>query len=271
MDAITLIKKEGFRRKLSPITIKTYCFYVKKFLNFCGKEPRKISKKDIKDYLDSISETKTGNTLNVALNSIRFLSEEILFRNWRLKIKYSKRPKDLPVVLTKSEIKLLTEVITNPKHKLMISIMYSAGLRVSELVSLKTEDFDFEDNIGWVRHGKGNKDRLFIVAESLKQDIISWIDENGIESYLFMGYKNTPLSTKSVYNIVKEATKKAGIRKNVHPHTLRHSFATHIIENGYGLTSVQSLLGHSSMQTSLGYIHMVSPKMIAVKSPYDSL
>lgn len=169
MDVVELIKKEGFRRGFSIRTIIIYCFCVEQFLKKCHKEPRKITKKDIKDYIDELIEKGAcGNTINVHLNSLKFLLQEILCKRVLLKIKYSKTPKEMPTVLTKEETLDLINSIDNPKHKLMIELMYSAGLRLSELVNLRVRDFEFSKGYGWVRKGKGNKDRLFIIAEELK-------------------------------------------------------------------------------------------------------
>lgn len=272
MDIIELIKKEAFRRKLSVHTIKIYCFCVRRFLAFCNKEPKKVTKKDVQEYIEHLAgKGKSGNTLNVYLNAVKFMTEELLFKNWRLNIRYSKVPKALPTVLTKDEVLRLINSIYNPKHKLMVSLMYSAGLRLSELVHLRAGDLEFENNYGWVRHGKGDKDRLFILSKRLKEDILQAIQNKPHDSYLFKGNKGNHISKESVYMIVKNATKKAGIVKNVHPHTLRHSFATHLIENSYDVVSVQSLLGHNSPQTTMAYVHIASPNMISVKSLFDSL
>lgn len=273
MDLIELMKKEMLRRKYSLRTIETYLMCLNKFLNYCKKEPRKITKKDIKDYLDNLQDrNKTGSTINIHLNALKFAMEEILNKNFMVRIKYSKTPKTLPTVLTKEETVKLINSIENEKHRLMVKLMYGAGLRVSELVNLKILDMDLEKNYGWVRHGKGNKDRLFIIANSIKEELLNYIKDNnlGSEDYLFESY-NGHISVRTIQTIIKKATKKAKIIKNVHPHSLRHSFATHLIEDGYDLISLQSLLGHNSAQTTMQYIHMASPRIISVKSLIDRL
>ena len=273
MDIIYLMKKELLRRKYSLNTIKTYDYCLKNFLNYCDKEPRRINKKDIKDYFDILMEKNvSGSTLNVNLSTLKFLMEEILNKNFMFKIKYSKMPKTLPIFLTKEEVIRLINSIENNKHKLMIKLVYSAGLRVSELVNLRVLDLDFNNNYGFVRHGKGNKDRLFIISSVLKRELLNYIRENNLKEdyFLFPSYSGH-ISTRSIQEIVKKATKKAKISKRIHPHTLRHSFATHLIENGYDVVSVQSLLGHNSAQTTMIYVHMASPNLINVKRPLDSL
>ena len=273
MDIPYLMKRELLRRGYSPRTMNSYCFCLEKFFQYHkDKNPRKITKVDVKDFIDTlIDKNKAGNTINLYFNAIKFFMENILNKRLFYNIKYSKVPRKLPVVLTKEEIKRLIDVIENKKHKLIVKLMYSAGLRVSELVNLRVEDFQFDKNYGFVRNGKGGKDRLFIIAQSLKDELKEFIIENNLKEFIFKGNKNCNLSVRTVQEIIKRNTKKARINKQVHPHTLRHSFATHLIENGYDVTSVQSLLGHNSAETTMRYLHTASPKMINVKSPLDSL
>ncbi|MBS3122826.1 tyrosine-type recombinase/integrase [Candidatus Woesearchaeota archaeon] len=269
-----LITKHGLRRGLSHRTIKTYRQCIKKFFSTCNKHPLEVNKKDIHDYLDNlIQKGAGGNTINVYLNSLRFLYFDVFNKKFMVRIRFSKTPKTLPTVLTKEEVKRLINAIDNTKHKLIVKLLYSAGLRVSELVNLKICDLELDKNYGWVRHGKGDKDRLFIIAKTIKYELISYITDENLtsESWLFEGTKYNHLSVASVKMIIKKAARKAKIAKNVHHHTLRHSFATHLIENEYDVLSVQSLLGHSKADTTMTYLHMASPKMINVKSPIDDL
>lgn len=274
MDAIEVIKKEGFRRRLSHRTIVSYCFCVKKFLIWTGKDAKRITKKDVRRYIEFLAEKgKSGSTLNLYLNSIKFLIEQIMHKNWRLNIRYSKKPKRLPVFLSRKELKELFCAIINDKHRLMVKLMYSAGLRVSELINLKVKDFDFGNNYGWVRKGKGRKDRLFIISGKLKMKLKEYIENKGLKngSFIFCGQKNNHISDSTIRMIIKYAVKKANVEKRVTPHTLRHSFSTHVIQQGDDLISLQSLLGHSNPNTTMIYVHMAGPKMISVKSPYDNL
>jgi len=208
MDVLEAMKKEMIRRRLSHRTIMTYIFYVKKFLLFCHKDPNKFSKKDCREFLEKfmnkefywmkLKKSKTneeiaGSTLNVALNSIRFMMEEVLHKSMKLNIKYSKTPKNLPICLSKNEVLKIIDNIKNEKHKLIVSLMYGAGLRVSEVVKLKSQDINLEEEIGWVRHGKGNKDRPFIIPKCLKNNIEKIIFQG--RTYLFYGNKNTHISS----------------------------------------------------------------------------
>src|SRR3989344_5573498 len=272
IEYLELVKKEGRRRGLSNKTIITYCNCVDKFFRFNKKDPRKINKNDIREYLDLLlDKSRSGNTINVNLNAIKFLLKNILGKRVTVNIKFSKVPKRLPVVLTKDEIKSLINSVENKKHKLIIQLMYSAGLRVSELINLKVQDLELNKNYGFVRGGKGNKDRIFIIAEKIKEDINNLIEKEKLDNYLFYSNRKRPYDIRSLQEIVKKAKKKIKLKKEISCHTLRHSFATHLIENGYSISEVQALLGHKSPETTLIYLHTSSPEMIKVKSPLDEL
>ncbi|MDD4877462.1 MAG: tyrosine-type recombinase/integrase [Candidatus Nanoarchaeia archaeon] len=271
MDAIYNMQKEMLRRGLSRKTILTYIQCVRQFMRFCPKEFMRVTSKDVRDYIDVlVAENKCGNTLNVHVNALKFLMEEVLHKRVTWRIKYSKVPKTLPVFLTKDEVLRLFSAVDNEKHRLILELLYSAGLRVSEALNLRTIDFEFERCIGWVRHGKGNKDRPFIIAECLRERLKKAVCDAG-EDWLFAGRNGFPLHPRSVQETVRDAARKAGIKKKVHPHSLRHSFATHLIENGYSVSAVQPLMGHSSAETTMVYVHMCPSAFISVKSPYDGL
>ena len=274
MDYLELIKKEGRRRGLSSKTIITYCNCTDNFFRFNKKDPRSTNKQDIKDYLDMLlDKNKSGNTINVNLNAIKFLLKEVLGKRVTVNIKFSKVPKKLPLVLTKDEVKLLIDSIENEKHKLMIQLMYSAGLRVSELINLKVQDLELTNNHGFVRGGKGNKDRMFIIAGIINNSIRLLIEKEKLnyDNYLFNSNRKKNYDVRSLQEILNKARKKIKMKKKISCHTLRHSFATHLIENGYSISEVQALLGHKSPETTLIYVHTASPNMIKVKSPLDDL
>ena len=274
MDILEAIEKEGKRRRYSSKTIKTYQNCIKIFFRKYKKEPKKITKKDIREFLEKLAEkNRSGNTINVYLNSLKFFFEDILGKKMKLNIKYSKTPKKFPIVLTKEEIKRLFSAIENPTHKLMIQLLYSAGLRVSELVNLKIEDLEIDNGYGFVRKGKGNKDRIFIIADTLKEKIRKHIAKKKLNeyNYLFVSNRKNKYSIRSIQQIIKKAARKAGINKKISCHTLRHSFATHLVEQGVTLNEIQAILGHKSPETSLIYIHTYSPKLLNIKSPIDDL
>ena len=268
------LEKECKRRNYSEKTIKTYICCIERFLTFTERGLDKISKKDVRIFLENLSEKeKSGSTMNVYHMSIRFLFKNVLGKKMWININYSKVPEKIPIVLTKDEIKRLLDSVVNEKHKLMIELLYSSGMRVSEIVNLTVKDLDINNNYGWVRRGKGNKDRLFIVAESLKSRLKNIIEKENLlpENCLFFNNRKEKYSTRTIQQILKKASRKSKINKKVNPHALRHSFATHLIENGYSVSEVQGLLGHKSPETTLIYLHTAAPTLIKVKSPLDEL
>jgi site-specific recombinase XerD len=269
MDVYELLRKEGLRRGLSGKTIKTYRECLVKFFRFSKVDPRKVKNRDVDDYLDFLlARGSTGSTLNVNLCALKYLYS-ILNRKLLFYRKYSRKPRRMPTFLTRGEVKRLLDSIKNPTHNLMISLMYSSGLRLSELVNLRKKDIELERNCGWVRNGKGGKDRPFIIAHRIKSLLEEHVKDISFDSFVFLG-RNHHISPSSVQKIISDAAMRAGIMKRVHPHTLRHSFSTHLIESGYGLSVVQDLLGHSSPDTTMIYVHMARP-VIEVQSPLDAL
>ncbi|SRR3989344_8487202 len=272
IDIEKAVIKECNRRRYSPRTAKAYLFWISKFLKFCKKDASRISKKDVRLFLESMSEKdKAGSTMNVAHMALRFLFQEVLDKKMWIDIKYSKVPKKLPVVLSKEEIIKLINSIKNEKQRLMISLLYGSGMRVSELVDLKIKDLNVSKGYGFIRNGKGGKDRLFIIPKSLKAELSKLSESKDNESNLFLSQKNRKYNIATIRTILKDASKNSNIKKNAHPHTLRHSFATHLIENGYSVNEVQAMLGHKSPETTMIYLHISSPTMINIKSPLDHL
>lgn len=274
IDMEKSVKKECKRRRLSPRTFKTYLYCINRFLKFTKKDLGKISKKDVRLFLEYLSDGKmSGNTMNTYHMAIRFLFENVLKKRMWIDIKYSKVPEKLPEVLSKEEVRRLIDSIKNTKHVLMISLMYSSRLRVSELINLRVRDLELNKKYGYVRNGKGGKDRLIVIPKNLINPIKRLMEKEDLdeENYLFNSNRNKKYSIRSIQKIIEKASKISGIKRKIHPHTLRHSFATHLIENGYDVSQVQTLLGHKSPETTLIYTHIASPNLIKTKSPLESL
>ncbi len=269
MDPSEQIRKEALRRGYSNKTIIAYSRCVQLFLYHTKKDIRQIKREDILNYVDFLIGKKySGNTININYCALRFYFLEILGKKLFRSIRYSKIPKKLPIVLSKDEVKLIIGCIKNKKHQLMIKLLYSAGLRVSELVNLRVEDIDLNDLRGWVRKGKGNKDRQFLISKRIKKELEEYVNSKNLKSFLFSG-RNGTHSVRTIQEIVKNARKKAKIKKRIHPHTFRHSFATHMIEAGVDLVILQNLMGHNSAETTVGYVHLVKPKLNRMKTPLD--
>lgn len=258
--------------KNSPYTIKSYVQSNALLLDFIKKEPEQITKDDIKLYLAEHLTERAAMSIIQFLAAIKYAYSNILEKDPTAGIKRPKREKRIPSVLTKEEVTKLLDSFTNKKSKLMISMLYACGMRVSELTNLKVIDFNFEEKIGHIRQAKGNKDRVFNIPEFLKKDLIKQIESQkriGEES-LFSG-KEGSLSTRNIQKIVRLARKRAGIQKDIHPHTLRHSFATHLLENGIDIRKIQELLGHADLSTTQIYTHISTEELKKIASPIDNL
>jgi len=265
------LARELKRRRYSQRTIETYIGCLERFLKWCEKPVNEITKKDVREWIEHHDEKgNSGNTMNVNLMALKFYFEEILGRKMWINIKYSKIPRRIQRVLTKEEVGKLIKAVKNPKHRLMIALMYSAGLRVSEAINLKIKDLVLDKNYGFIRQGKGGKDRLFIISERLENALNLLVKDRNKDEYLFLTNRRGKYHIRSLQQIVKKAAKKSGIEsyKEIHCHTLRHSFATHLIEQGDSVSDVQAMLGHKSPETSMNYIHK-SGQMIRIKSPFD--
>ncbi len=152
----------------------------------------------------------------------------------------------------------------------MIELLYSTGLRLSECINLKYSDLDIKENIGWVRKGKGSKDRIFIISETFKHDLIRYKDKKGASEYVFT-VNGRKMSPRGIQHAIKVSVERADIDKDVHVHTLRHSFATHLLENGVDIRKIQSLLGYTNLQTTQIYTQVSSEEIKKIKSPLDNL
>lgn len=275
------MNKEDFLKKLeielkisknSEYTLKNYVDINKKFLDFIKKEPAKITEDDVKLYLADVLSDSSSSTIIVFLSALRYAYSNILKEDITRNIKRPKKEKKIPSVLTKDEVRKLIDSVISKKSRLMISFMYACGFRVSEVANMKIKDLNFEEKIGNVRQGKGKKDRMFNIPEFLIEDLLSQTEKQKEtnQEYLFTG-PNGRLTERNLQKIIKKAAAKAGIKKDVHCHTLRHSFATHLLENGVDIRKIQELLGHSDLSTTQVYTHISSEELKKIKSPIDQV
>ncbi|MBI4983689.1 tyrosine-type recombinase/integrase [Candidatus Woesearchaeota archaeon] len=274
MELSGLVEREGLRRGLRTETIKTYTYAVSKFLRTCHKQPHEVNKEDVEAHLIQLIKLgRSGSTINVYLHALRFFYEQVLGKRLTVNFPNIKVRKRLPECLTQEEMGRFLGVLDKTKPRLILILTYGSGFRVSEVVNLKVKDLDFNTGYGWVRDGKGGKDRLFIIPDKLSSELKEWVSSNNLtaDDWLFSGYQNHHYSGSSVRKILEEARQKAELPKHITPHSLRHSFATHLLENGYSLIEVKELLGHSKLETTMIYTHTVRPKLTLVKSPYDTL
>lgn len=267
METIDRLKSELKLRGFSHLTVRNYSFFVDKFLAKTNKPVDQLNSDDVKLYLSEMFDSKSKNTIMLAAASLKFFYSEVLKKDFG-GIRMPKKDKKLPDVLTKDEVKRLIESTDNQKSRLIISLLYSGGLRVSELVNLKKEDLNLGEKTGWVRRGKGSKDRLFTVSESLANELQEYMAE---KEYQYVFSKDKPLTTRNIQKIIYGLRSKANINKKITPHTLRHSFATHLLEQGTDIRMIQSLLGHASLNTTQVYTHISSDQIKRVQNPFDKL
>ena len=267
------LKTELEIRGFSKRTVDAYIFHNRKFLDFVKKEPNAVIEDDAKRYIAHLMSNKKyrPSSINLALSSLKFFYKEIIQNSAFNAVKAPKPEKKLPTILTKEEIKKLLNSVENPKHKLLIEFMYSSGLRVSECVSLKIDDLDFNEKIGKIKHGKGNKERYIILSDNLLRHLNDYISQKKDKSTYIFSIKGRPITIRQVQKVVKEAAKRAGIKKRVFCHALRSSFATHLLEAGTDIRVIQELLGHSNLSTTQIYTKVSTQQLKKVKSPLDSL
>ncbi|MBW3001221.1 tyrosine-type recombinase/integrase, partial [Candidatus Woesearchaeota archaeon] len=261
----TELKIRGF----SPETVKAYIRHNKAFLGFIKKKPDAASEEDLKAYLAFLVSDKKLSSSSVALvrSALLFFYNQVLDKGFS-GIKTPKIQRNTPEVLSKEEVKALLNACVNEKSRLLIEFLYSSGLRVSECLALKVEDIDFNERVCVVRQGKGKKDRVTVLSDSLAQRLKGFLEKQGFSSGLiFRNKKEEVLSARNAQKIVSGAAKRAGISKKVTPHKLRHSFATHLLDSGVSIRVIQELLGHSNLQTTQIYTHVSRDHIKRVKSP----
>ena len=255
-------------------TAKTYTHKFETFINHFGtKDLLNTDEQMIKDYLQGLVRAgKSDSYINQMINSIKFYYEQVMgMPNRFYAIDRPRKKQRLPKVISTEEVKLLINSSNNIKHKCIISVLYSAGLRRAELLNLKIENIDSNRMVINVINGKGGKDRVTLLSKQLLTDLRIYFKEWKPQIYLFEGLKNRQYSASSVSTIVKTAAKKAGINKLVTPHILRHSFATHLLESGTDLRYIQTLLGHNSTKTTELYTEVAIHNIRTIKNPLDSL
>lgn len=259
-------------RKYAINTVKTYVVCFERFLNeHKNLELTEISEQEIRLYLQKLhQEGKSNSYINQAVNSIKFYFEVVLeMPNRFYSIERPRKKEPLPKVLSKEEIKAMITCTGNIKHRCIISLLYSAGLRRSELINLKLTDIDSKRMLIRVEGAKGGKDRVTLLSESLLKELREYFKQSKPKKWLIEGAKGNQYSGTSLSNIITRAAKWAKISKRVTPHMLRHSFATHLMEDGVDLRYIQALLGHSSSKTTEIYTHVAMNSFKKIKNPLD--
>ncbi len=244
-------------RGMSAHTKQAYVRYVEMFFRFSSVPEKDVSRDDIKLFLAHLlGEGKSASTVHLARSALLFYFNDVLERGFT-NIKAPKLAKKLPVYLTQEEVARLISSASSEQSQLLITLLYACGLRVSEVVALRYEDIRSDGTLV-VRQGKGAKDRVTVVPQSIHEKLSG-------SGYIF---GSGSMTTRNVQGIVHRTAQKAGITKHVTPHVLRHSFATHLLEQGENIRVIQELLGHSNLQTTQIYTHVSSDVIRGVKSPF---
>ena len=259
-------------RKYSPKTVRAYCRYVKEFLDYIGKPPKEGTETDVTQFLAHLEKTRkaSASTLNLAISSIRFFYKTVLGLQIATERKRPKADRRLPLVLSKNEVRRLINSLQNCKHKSMLMLAYCGGLRVSEIVDLRIHDLDPERRTIYIRRAKGRKDRYTLLSDAAWSVVSAYVEAERPQYWLFEGRSpGTRLTIRTVQSVFYSACEKAGLSKHVSIHSLRHSFATHLLESGTDIRYIQTLLGHSSPTTTAVYTHVARRDFLKIRSPLD--
>ena len=263
------------RRRYSDNTIKIYTSLFKEFIRYYhDRSLEDITEDDIRKYQDYLVQKRkvSSSTQNQAINAIKFYYEKVLGREKG--DFYMERPikeKKLPEVISENELMKLLSATVNIKHKTIITILYSSGIRRGELINLRIRDIDFDKKIIFVRGAKGKKDRTTILADNAIVILNKYLTLYKPNYWLIEGINRKQYSATSIGLVIKKASIKAGLNKIVRPHMLRHSFATHMLEQGVDLRYIQTLLGHGSPKTTQIYTHVTSYSLAKIRSPFDKI
>jgi len=259
-------------RKYSLNTAKIYIHMFEQFLNYYQDvDSLSLNELDIRNYLlHLIQEGKSDAFVNQSINAIKFYYEVVLeMPNRFYSIERPIKEEKLPEILSKKEAISIVNNCNNIKHKCILGLLYSAGLRRSELINLKIHDIDSKRMIIRVQNAKGKKDRYTLLSKNILNDLRQYFREWTPEEYLFEGPKGGKYSASSIQKIIVRAARSAGITRRVTAHMLRHSFATHLLEAGTDLRYIQTLLGHNSPKTTEIYTHVATHQYKNIKNPLD--
>ena len=262
-------------RNYAPSTVECYTRSVAEFAKHFDKPPDKLGPKEIRKwqlYLLNEKQVKLSTYIQ-AICGLRFFYRNSLHRKFDIdRIPLPRYETRLPVILSKEEVKALLEAPKSLGERAILATLYGAGLRVSEVVNLKVSDLDRERKVIHVRGGKGHKDRQVMFPDSLREVLAAWWKWRQPKDWLFPGEKpGKPFSRETVHRMCKTAARLAGIKKNVHPHSLRHAFATHLLDDGASLPVIQALLGHLNLKTTARYLHVSDAAVRSAKSPLEML
>ena len=263
--------------RFAPVTVTSYLRHAQRFADYYpGRSPLKLGAEEVRGFLVHLVDEEhiSASTHVVCLASLKFLYGVTLKRPEVVaSIRYPKRAALLPMVLSGSEVQRLLGCITSIRHRLLCTLLYATGVRVSEGCRLELKDIDSRRGLIHVRQGKGRRDRQLPLGRKLLEQLREyWRIVRPQGTYLFPGESpERPITREAVHRALRSAAQAARLKKHVSPHTLRHSFATHLLELGVDLRSIQTLLGHSSIETTMRYTRVCPERLATMKSPFDVL
>ncbi|WP_051209919.1 site-specific tyrosine recombinase/integron integrase [Gelidibacter mesophilus] len=260
-------------KRYSQSTINTYVFYVADFIEFCtDKVPSELKNRDVELFIESvfIARNYSISTQRQFISALKlFILFEPSTQIENLELERPQRSKHLPNILSQREIVALLSHTKNLKHRAIIALLYSSGLRISELINLKISDISIDRRQVFVKNGKGRKDRYITLAESMLPLLHQYLKFYKPQVYFTEGLPGEQYSASSIRKFLKTSAALSGISISITPHTLRHSYATHLIEQGVGIRHIQELLGHSKPETTMIYTHIAKKDLLNIKSPLD--
>lgn len=259
-------------RNRSPRTIECYVAQVAAFARHFGRSPELLDQEHIRQYqLYLLHEKRASWSLfNQTVCALRFFYKVTLPRDWVVThLPYGKRPHKTPCVLSRAEVRQLLSCATRPLHRILLTTLYAAGLRLSEGLHLQLPDIDSRRMLLHVRSGKGQKDRLVSLSPVLLEELRAWHRIRRPTTWLFPGQRDEPIHSSTIQRACRDAAIAAGLTKHATPHTLRHSYATHLLEAGLDVRTLQKLLGHSQLSTTAHYTHVTDERLRGVVSPLD--
>jgi site-specific recombinase XerD len=274
-DLLNKAKTQLYIRNYSPRTIASYISSLNNFAEWLIQEKvNQVTDKEVEKYLYHLKKNRNRSIsgMKQTVASLKILFTDILKKEIpdSLNIRFRKEEK-IPVVLSEKEVAAIIKAVNNLKHKVILMTIYSAGLRLSECLALTVADMDFDRYQIRIRQGKGKKDRQTVLSRTLLSEMKDYLIKFCPKIFLFEGQKGGRYSASSVQAIMKRAVKKSGIKKHATVHTLRHSFATHLLENGTDIRFIQELLGHKRLETTQIYTHISKIAFDRIKSPLDRL
>ncbi|HRI83874.1 MAG TPA: site-specific integrase [Ignavibacteria bacterium] len=256
-------------------TINNYRNHFIPYLNyFSEKKPSQINKEEIINYLMHLRSSRqlSASEQNQIINAVKFFYEKVLNRPKELyDIPRAKKPFQLPGIFSAEEVRQIIDAANNLKHKSILSLAYAGGLRISEIVNLKISEIDSQRMVINIRQAKGRKDRIVMLSEKLLLMLRDYYKIYKPKEYLFEGQSGGMYSLRSIQEILKKAKSRAGIKKKGSVHSLRHSFATHLLEGGTDILSIKKLLGHQSLRTTMIYTHVSNEHISKIQSPLDKI